>query len=154
MFKHQEMEINMGPQHPSTHGVLRLKLRLDGEVITKCTPCIGYLHRGVEKICENKTFAQGQIWSDRLDYCSAVANNLGWAEASEKLLGITVPRKAQYVRTLLSEFNRLASQIRWEASRLNSLSSVRMYTARRGTVMPKSFSMDSAQPRLLETAEQ
>ena len=116
MFKHQEMEINMGPQHPSTHGVMRLKLKLDGEVITECRPVIGYLHRGVEKICENKTFAQGQIWSDRLDYCSAVANNLGWAEASEKLLGITVPRKAQYVRTLLSEFNRLASHLIWLAT--------------------------------------
>ncbi|BDU78868.1 NADH-quinone oxidoreductase subunit D [Mesoterricola sediminis] len=116
MFKNEEMEINMGPQHPSTHGVLRLKLKLDGEVITSCRPCIGYLHRGVEKICENKTFFQGQVWTDRMDYCSAVANNLGWAEAVEKLFGITVPRKARYVRTMLNEFNRLASHLIWLAT--------------------------------------
>ena len=90
MFKNEEMEINLGPQHPSTHGVLRVKLRLDGETITHCRPMIGYLHRGVEKICENQTFFQGQVWTDRMDYCSAVANNLGWAEANEKLFGITV----------------------------------------------------------------
>ncbi len=88
MFKNEEMEINLGPQHPSTHGVLRVKLRLDGETITHCRPMIGYLHRGVEKICENQTFFQGQVWTDRMDYCSAVANNLGWAEANEKLFGL------------------------------------------------------------------
>ena len=116
MFKHHEMEINMGPQHPSTHGVLRLKLTLDGENITSCRPVIGYLHRGVEKICENKTFHQGQVWTDRMDYCSAVANNLGWAEATEKLLGITVPRRARYIRTMLNEYNRIASHLLWLAT--------------------------------------
>ncbi|HQL48050.1 MAG TPA: NADH-quinone oxidoreductase subunit D [Holophaga sp.] len=116
MFKNQEMEINMGPQHPSTHGVLRLKLKLDGEVVKECRPVIGYLHRGVEKICENKTFFQGQVWTDRMDYCSAVANNLGWAEAVEKLFGITVPRRARYIRTLLNELNRLASHLIWLAT--------------------------------------
>jgi len=116
VFKNQEMEINLGPQHPSTHGVLRVMLRLDGETIVKCTPKIGYLHRGVEKICENKSFFQGQVWTDRMDYCSAVANNLGWAEACEKLLGITVPRRAQYIRTMLNEFNRLASHLIWLAT--------------------------------------
>jgi NADH-quinone oxidoreductase subunit D len=110
------MEINMGPQHPSTHGVLRLKLKLEGETIRECRPMIGYLHRGVEKICENKTYAQGQVWTDRMDYCSAVANNLGWAEATEKLFGITVPRRAHYIRTLLTEFNRLASHLIWLAT--------------------------------------
>lgn len=116
MFKNEEMEINLGPQHPSTHGVLRLKLKLDGEVVTSCTPVIGYLHRGVEKICENKTFFQGQVWTDRMDYTSAVANNLGWAEAVERLFGITVPRKAQYVRTMLNELNRLSSHLLWLAT--------------------------------------
>jgi NADH-quinone oxidoreductase subunit D len=116
VFKNEEMEINMGPQHPSTHGVLRLKLKLDGEIVKSCRPCIGYLHRGVEKICENKTFFQGQVWTDRMDYCSAVANNLGWAEAVEKLFGITVPRRAQYIRTMLNEFNRLASHLIWLAT--------------------------------------
>jgi NADH:ubiquinone oxidoreductase subunit D len=84
VFKNQEMEINLGPQHPSTHGVLRLKLSLDGETVKSCYPVIGYLHRGIEKICENKAFFQGQVWTDRLDYCSAISNNLGWAEAIEK----------------------------------------------------------------------
>ncbi len=116
MFKNEEMEINLGPQHPSTHGVLRVKLRLDGETIKHCRPMIGFLHRGVEKICENKTFFQGQVWTDRMDYCSAVANNLGWAEANEKLFGITVPRRAQYIRTMLNEFNRLASHLIWLAT--------------------------------------
>lgn len=113
MFKSDVMEINMGPQHPSTHGVLRLKLKLDGEIVRECKPVIGYLHRGVEKIVENKTYSQGQVWTDRMDYCSAVANNLGWAEAVEKLLGISVPRRAQYIRTMLTEFNRLASHLIW-----------------------------------------
>ncbi len=117
MFDETEyMEINMGPQHPSTHGVLRLKLKLNGETVVECRPIIGYLHRGVEKICENKTFFQGQIWTDRLDYCSAVSNNLGWAEAVEKLFGITVPRRALYLRTLLTELNRLASHLIWLAT--------------------------------------
>ena len=113
MFKNEEMEINMGPQHPSTHGVLRLKLKLDGEVVKHCRPVIGYLHRGVEKICENQTFFQGQVWTDRMDYTSAVANNLGWAEAVEKLFGISVPRRAKYIRTMLNEFNRVASHLVW-----------------------------------------
>ena len=116
MFKNEEMEINMGPQHPSTHGVLRLKLKLDGEIITSCQPIIGYLHRGVEKICENKSFFQSQIWTDRMDYTSAIANNLGWAEAIEKLIGIVVPRKAHYIRTMLNELNRLASHLIWLAT--------------------------------------
>ena len=116
MFKNEEMEINLGPQHPSTHGVLRVKLRLDGETITHCRPMIGYLHRGVEKICEDKTFFQGQVWTDRMDYVASVSNNLGWAEGVEKLFGITVPRRAQYIRTMLNEFNRLASHLIWLAT--------------------------------------
>lgn len=113
MFKNEEMEINLGPQHPSTHGVLRVKLRLDGETITKCTPVIGYLHRGVEKICEDKTYFQGQVWTDRLDYVAAVSNNLGWAEAVEKLFGVQVPRRAHYIRTMLTELNRISSHLLW-----------------------------------------
>ena len=116
MFKTEEMEINLGPQHPSTHGVLRVKLRLDGETVVKCTPIIGSLHRGVEKICENKTYFQGQVWTDRLDYVAAVSNNLGWAEAVEKLFGITVPRRAHYIRTMLTEQNRIASHLLWLAT--------------------------------------
>jgi NADH-quinone oxidoreductase subunit D len=114
MFKeHEYMEINMGPQHPSTHGVMRILLTLEGETVMECKPIIGYLHRGVEKICENKAFFQGQIWTDRTDYCYSVGNNLGWAEAVEKLFGVTVPRRAQYIRTMLCELNRLASHLVW-----------------------------------------
>ena len=113
MFKNEEMEINLGPQHPSTHGVLRVQLKLEGETVRHCKPVIGYLHRGVEKICENKTFFQGQVWTDRMDYTSAIANNLGWAEACEKLFGITVPRRAQYLRTMLNELNRISSHLVW-----------------------------------------
>lgn len=113
MFKTEEMEINLGPQHPSTHGVLRVKLRLNGETVVKCTPIIGYLHRGVEKICEDKTFFQGQVWTDRMDYVASVSNNLGWAEGVEKLFGITVPRRAHYIRTMLTELNRLSSHLLW-----------------------------------------
>ncbi len=113
MFKNEELEINLGPQHPSTHGVLRVKLRLDGETIVKCTPVIGYLHRGVEKICENKTFFQGQVWTDRMDYVASVSNNLGWAESVEKLFGIQVPRRAHYVRTMMTELNRISSHLLW-----------------------------------------
>jgi NADH-quinone oxidoreductase subunit D len=113
MFKSQEMEINMGPQHPSTHGVLRLKLRLDGETVKDCYPVIGYLHRGIEKLCENKAFFQSQVYTDRMDYCSAISNNLGWAEAMEKLFGIQVPRRAKYLRTMLNELNRLNSHMLW-----------------------------------------
>ena len=116
MFKNEEMEINLGPQHPSTHGVLRVKLRLDGETVTKCTPIIGYLHRGVEKICENQTYFQGQVWTDRMDYVASISNNLGWAEGVEKLFGIEVPRRAKYIRTMLTEQNRLASHLLWLAT--------------------------------------
>lgn len=113
MFKNEEMEINLGPQHPSTHGVLRVKLRLDGETVRHCYPVIGYLHRGVEKICENKTYFQGQVWTDRMDYVAAVSNNLGWAEGVEKLFGIQVPRRAHYIRTMLTEMNRISSHLLW-----------------------------------------
>ena len=113
MFKNEEMEINLGPQHPSTHGVLRVKLRLDGETVKHCEPIIGYLHRGVEKICEDKTFFQGQVWTDRMDYVAAISNNLGWAEGIEKLFGIEVPRRAKYIRTMLTELNRISSHLLW-----------------------------------------
>jgi len=113
VFRTEEMEINMGPQHPSTHGVLRLRLSLDGENVRDCYPMIGYLHRGIEKICENKAFFQGQVWTDRMDYCSAISNNLGWAEAVEKLFGIRVPRRAKYIRTMLNELNRINSHLVW-----------------------------------------
>jgi NADH dehydrogenase I D subunit len=109
----REMVLNMGPQHPSTHGVLRVKLTLEGEVITACDPIIGYLHRGVEKIGETKRYAQFTPWTDRTDYVAAPANNLGWILTVEKLLGIEAPERAQYWRMIMGELSRLASHLVW-----------------------------------------
>jgi len=109
----QELTINMGPQHPSTHGVLRLVLNLDGETITKITPHIGYLHRGIEKMAENMTYAQFLPVTDRLDYLAAVSNNLAYCLAVEKLLGLEVPKRASYIRVILTELNRIASHLVW-----------------------------------------
>lgn len=109
----QELTVNMGPQHPSTHGVLRLLLNLDGEIITKVTPYIGYLHRGIEKMAENMTYAQFLPITDRLDYLAPVSNNLAYCLAVEKLLGLEVPKRASYVRVILTELNRIASHLVW-----------------------------------------
>src|SRR5258706_16228898 len=108
-----EIVINMGPQHPSTHGVLRVILRLDGEKIIGSECVIGYLHRGVEKIGENRTYAQFNPYVDRMDYVAAVSNGLGYCEAVEKLLSATAPPRAQYVRVILTELNRIASHLLW-----------------------------------------
>jgi len=116
MFKSEIIELNMGPQHPSTHGVLRLKLKMDGETIVDLEPEIGYLHRGVEKLAENLTYLQGLNLTDRMDYVAAVSNNLGYIETLEKLGGVEVPEKAKYFRTLLTELNRIASHLLWLAT--------------------------------------
>lgn len=107
------MIINMGPSHPATHGVLRLVLQLDGEKIIKATPDLGYLHRGKEKIAENKTYHQFIPYTDRLDYLSPLSNNIGYVMAVEKLLGIEVPIRAQYIRTILCEMARISSHLLW-----------------------------------------
>jgi NADH-quinone oxidoreductase subunit D len=111
------MTINMGPQHPSTHGVLRLILELDGEIVTKATPHIGYLHRGVEKLSEHRTYHQVLPLTDRLDYLAPMSNNLGYVLAVEKLLGITdaIPERAKVVRVLLAELTRIKSHLVWLA---------------------------------------
>src|SRR5437763_3730510 len=93
-----EIVINMGPQHPSTHGVLRVVLRLDGEKILGSECVIGYLHRGVEKIAENRTYVQFNPYVDRMDYVAAVSNGLGYCESVEKLMAVVAPQRAQYVR--------------------------------------------------------
>ncbi len=116
MFKSEIIELNMGPQHPSTHGVLRLKLKLDGETIVDLAPEIGYLHRGVEKLAENFTYLQALNLTDRLDYVAAVSNNLGYIETLEKLGEVEVPRKAKYFRTLMTELGRLSSHLLWLAT--------------------------------------
>jgi NADH-quinone oxidoreductase subunit D len=103
----------MGPQHPSTHGVLRVILKLDGEKILGTDCVIGYLHRGVEKIAENRTWAQFNPYVDRMDYVAAISNGLGYCLAVEKLLNIEAPPRAQVVRVILTELNRVASHLVW-----------------------------------------
>ena len=117
MANHETMTINMGPQHPSTHGVLQLVLELDGEIVRKATPHIGFLHRGVEKLAEHRTYHQVLPLTDRLDYLAPMHNNLGYVLAVEKLLGITdeIPERAQVVRVLLAELTRLKSHLVWLA---------------------------------------
>ena len=107
------LTINMGPHHPATHGVLRLVLELDGETIVKVTPHIGHLHRGIEKIAENMNYQQAIPLSDRLDYTAASLNNHGYCTAVEKLLGIEVPKRAQYIRVIMSELARLMGHQIW-----------------------------------------
>jgi len=107
------MTINMGPQHPATHGVLRIVLELDGEVIVKATPHIGHLHRGIEKLAESKTYHQSIPFTDRLDYTNAMGNNLAYVLAVEKLLGIEVPKRAQYIRAMMAELQRIAAHLIW-----------------------------------------
>ncbi len=108
-----EIVLNMGPQHPSTHGVLRVVLKLDGEKVIGSECVIGYLHRGVEKIAENRTYPQFNPYVDRMDYVAAVSNGLGYCEAVEKLMNVTAPPRAQYVRVILTELNRIASHLLW-----------------------------------------
>ncbi len=112
-LKSRELVLNMGPQHPSTHGVLRLVLELDGETVVKCTPHVGYLHRGTEKIAENLTYLQAIPLTDRLDYMSAMANNVGYCVAVERLFGISAPERAKFIRTMVAEMSRIASHLLW-----------------------------------------
>jgi len=109
----EHLILNMGPQHPSTHGVLRVILELDGEVIVNAEPVIGHLHRGVEKLAEHMTYNQVIPLMDRLDYCSPLINNLGYVLAVEKLLGIEIPERAVALRDLLSELTRIQSHLIW-----------------------------------------
>jgi NADH-quinone oxidoreductase subunit D len=108
-----ELVLNMGPQHPSTHGVLRVILKLDGEKVLGTDCVIGYLHRGVEKIAEARTYTQFNPYVDRLDYVAAVSNGLGYCLAVEKLLNVEAPPRAQAVRVILTELNRIASHLLW-----------------------------------------
>jgi NADH-quinone oxidoreductase subunit D len=107
------MVLNMGPQHPSTHGVLRVILELDGETVVKATPEIGYLHTGIEKTIENKTYTQAITLTDRMDYLAPMSNNLAFCLAVEKLLDLEIPDRAQVVRVILTELTRLNSHLVW-----------------------------------------
>lgn len=111
-----EMELNFGPQHPSTHGVLRLVLKVDGERIVSARPDIGYLHRGTEKLFETETYPMVIPHTDRMDYVAAATCNHAYCLAVEKLLGIEVPKRAQYIRVLLDELQRISSHLLWLAS--------------------------------------
>jgi NADH-quinone oxidoreductase subunit D len=108
-----QMTISMGPQHPSTHGVLRLELVLDGEMVVKATPDIGYLHTGMEKLFEYKKYQQGIVITDRMDYLNPLGNNLAYVMAVEKLLDLEIPERAQTIRVLTCELQRIASHLVW-----------------------------------------
>jgi NADH-quinone oxidoreductase subunit D len=110
------LHVNMGPQHPSTHGVLRLELTLDGEVVVQCRPVIGYLHTGIEKTFEAKTYVQGVVLTDRMDYLNPLGNNLAYALAVEQLVKCDIPPRATVLRVLLAELTRLASHLMFVGS--------------------------------------
>jgi len=109
----EELLLNMGPQHPSTHGVLRVVLELDGERVTKATPDLGYLHRGVEKLCEGLAYMQIIPHTDRLDYVCSMTNNYAYVRTVEKLLQITIPERAEYIRTIVAEMQRIIGHLFW-----------------------------------------
>ncbi len=112
----EELTLNMGPQHPATHGVLRLVLRVDGEVVKDCIPHVGYLHRGVEKLSEFRSYPSVMPLTDRLDYISSMINNIGYCIAVERLMSIEVPMRAKYIRTVLAELTRISSHLLWLAT--------------------------------------
>lgn len=109
----EEMIINIGPQHPATHGVFRVVVKVDGEIIKEAVPVVGYLHRGTEKIAEDLTYTQIIPYTDRLDYASAMINNYALVNAVEKLMNIKVPERAEFLRVIVMELNRIASHLLW-----------------------------------------
>src|ERR1700734_2298444 len=143
----QAMVLNMGPQHPSTHGVLRVVLELDGEIVLSAKPEIGYLHPGIEKSCESKTYSQVITLTDRIDYLAPLSNNLCYCLAAEKLIGLEVPKRAQYVRVLLTELTRIASHLVWLGTHAIDLGamSVFLYTFREREEIMKIFEYVSGQ---------
>ena len=119
--------LNMGPQHPSTHGVLRLLLELDGEIVVNCIPDIGFLHTGIEKNMESKTYQKAEVMTDRLDYLDTVGNNLAYAMAVEKLVDLDVPPRAQAIRVILTELQRFASHLVWLGTSALDLAAMSMF---------------------------
>jgi NADH-quinone oxidoreductase subunit D len=143
----QTMVLNMGPQHPSTHGVLRVVLEMDGEIVVKAQPIIGYLHTGIEKSCEAKTYSQVVTLTDRIDYLAPLSNNLGYCLAVEKILGVEIPKRAQYIRVLLAELTRCASHLVWLGTHAIDLGAmtVFLYTFREREEILKIFEYLSGQ---------
>src|SRR5437764_7172049 len=143
----RRMVLNMGPQHPSTHGVLRLLMELDGETIMKCTPDIGYLHTGIEKEFEVKTYQQAVTLTDRVDYLAPLSNNLGYCLAVEKLLGLEIPAHAQWMRVMLTELTRLNSHLVWLGTHAIDIGamSVFLYCFREREEILRVFEMFSGQ---------
>lgn len=113
MIRTEELLLNVGPQHPSTHGVFRIIVKLDGEIITEATPVMGYLHRGTEKLAENLNFTQIIPYTDRMDYVSAMTNNYVLVHAVEKMMGLEVPERAEFLRLIVMELQRVASHLVW-----------------------------------------
>ena len=113
VIRTEEFELNMGPQHPSTHGVLRMLLKMDGERCLDCDPIVGYLHRSIEKMAENRTFTQVIPVTDRLDYCTSMTSNYVYVLAVEKLADVSPPPRAEYIRVIMTELNRIASHLLW-----------------------------------------
>jgi len=144
---HRTMVLNMGPQHPSTHGVLRLLLELDGETILKAAPDIGFLHTGIEKEFEVKTYQQGVTLTDRIDYLAPLSNNLVYCLAAEKLLGLEIPPLAQYTRVMLAELTRLNSHLVWLGTHAIDIGamSVFLYCFREREEILRIFEMFSGQ---------
>src|SRR2546430_3132103 len=127
LFDASEITVSMGPQHPATHGVLQVKLKLDGERVIDGECVIGYLHRGVEKLGEAQTYGQFVPTLDRMDYIAAVSNCLGYCEAVEKLLSVTAPPRAQYIRVIMTELNRISSHLLWLGTHAIDLGAVTVF---------------------------
>src|SRR6267142_5288890 len=141
------MVLNMGPQHPSTHGVLRVLLELDGENVVTAIPDLGYLHTGIEKSCEDKTYSQVITLTDRIDYLNPLGNNLVYCLAVEKLLGLEVPKRAQYIRVMMVELQRISSHLVWLGTHAIDLGamSVFLYCFREREEILKIFELFSGQ---------
>ncbi len=148
----ETMLLNMGPQHPSTHGVLRLLLELDGEQIVHCIPDIGYLHTGIEKNMESKTYVKAEVMTDRLDYLNTMGNNLAYCMAVEKLVDLDVPPRAQAIRVLMVELQRIASHLVWLGTHALDLAamSVFLYCFREREIILDIMEMISGQ-RMMTT---
>ena len=120
-FKTEPFVVNAGPQHPSTHGLFRMRFTLDGEVIQDVEPVFGYLHRGIEKLAEGLNYTQDIVFTDRLDYLTSMSNNHAYVLAIEKLAGIQVPERAEYLRIIMTELMRIASHLMTVGFLLNEL---------------------------------